>query len=203
MGLENYRRSVSEAKRAAILKAGRSVFLRDGFSRAAVADIAHDADVSTATLYKHFSSKEVLFAAVVRDAVTGVQEFAEMISSDASVADVFLSMGRSYLATQFEYGANDLLRIVISEAVANPELAREVMEFTGERRARLSSVLAMLVERKLLKPHDTELGAKLLTGMIKELYVWPALFDLDYRLPDNVDEGVRALTDVYLARYGA
>ena len=50
LGLEDYRRSVSETKRAAILKAARENFLKGGYSQAAMAEIARDADVSTATL---------------------------------------------------------------------------------------------------------------------------------------------------------
>ena len=82
MGIEHYRRSVSESKRASILLAGRENFLRNGFSRAAVADIAREADVSTATLYKHFSSKEELFALVVREISTDLgSEFANVSDS--------------------------------------------------------------------------------------------------------------------------
>ncbi|WOF74183.1 TetR/AcrR family transcriptional regulator [Parvibaculaceae bacterium PLY_AMNH_Bact1] len=63
-GLEAYRTRVSESKRKSILSAARSVFLLNGFQDAAMAGIARKADVSTATLYKHFKSKERLFDAV-------------------------------------------------------------------------------------------------------------------------------------------
>ncbi len=204
MGLENYRRSVSEAKRTAILSAGRSIFLRDGFSRAAVADIARDADVSTATLYKHFTSKEELFAAVVRDTVMNVADFSELIAADSTLAEIFLRLGRSYLHVQFDLKMNDLMRIVIAEATANPALAQDVTKFMGERRrTRLMAILDTLVERRMLRPHDTHLGALLLAGMIKELFVWPALFDTNYVLPPDTDDKIGAVADIYIARYGA
>ena len=65
MGLESYRRKVSESKRRSIMQAARAEFQDNGFTHAAMAEIARKADVSTATLYKHFGSKEELFAAVV------------------------------------------------------------------------------------------------------------------------------------------
>ncbi|MEP5368439.1 helix-turn-helix domain-containing protein, partial [Parvibaculum sp.] len=61
MGLETHRRRISAQKRSSILGAARKNFLTNGYSGAGMAEIARDADVSTATLYKHFSSKEALF----------------------------------------------------------------------------------------------------------------------------------------------
>ncbi|MBL4863790.1 MAG: helix-turn-helix transcriptional regulator, partial [Rhodobiaceae bacterium] len=63
MGLESYRRRVSEQKRRSIMEVARAEFQDCGFTLAAMAEIARKADVSTATLYKHFGSKEELFGA--------------------------------------------------------------------------------------------------------------------------------------------
>jgi len=204
MGLENYRRTVSEAKRAAILRAGSEVFLRDGFSRAPVAEIARNADVSTATLYKHFESKEVLFVAVVRDTLANVQDYTDIVAASNDVRDIFLTLAHSYLTIQFEHRSNDLMRIVIGEASSNPALAKEIASFLTQRRSvRLISMLDRLVARGLLRPHDTALGAAFLAGMIKEIFVWPALFDPSFRIPADADETIGAIAELYLARYGA
>lgn len=53
---------------------GREVFARAGFSRASIDAIASSAGVSTRTIYKHFSDKAALFAAVVADAAAHVAE---------------------------------------------------------------------------------------------------------------------------------
>jgi len=204
LGLENYRRNLSEAKRASILKAGRGIFLRDGLARASVADIAREADVSTATLYKHFTSKEELFAAVVRDAAMNLQDYAGLITTETNIEDILMVLARAYLTMQFEHKSNDLMRIVIAEAATNPDLVREATEFIVDRRLNgFRAVLDTLVGRGLLKPHDTALGARLASGMIKELFVWPALFDPGFTLPPDADDKIRAAMDVYLARYGA
>lgn len=204
MGLEDYRRSVSEAKHASILKAGRQVFLRDGFSRAAVAEIARDADVSTATLYKHFASKEDLFAAVVLDAVSRVEDISDLEGSEASFAETLVTIGRTYLANQFSGRANDLMRIVIGESTTNPHLATETLHvLTERRRQRLVLLFDQLVARGVMKPNNTELSAQLISGMIKELFVWPALFDTSVKLPADTDEKLHAIANIFLARYAA
>ncbi|MFE9437971.1 TetR/AcrR family transcriptional regulator [Streptomyces sp. NPDC006602] len=58
----------AEQKRAAIIKAARETFLKEGFS-AGMDLIAAQAGVSKVTVYNHFGSKEALFTAVIADAL--------------------------------------------------------------------------------------------------------------------------------------
>ncbi len=57
-------------KRAAILRAARQLFSRNGFDHTNMDAIAACADVSKATVYAHFANKEALFRAAV-DAMVG------------------------------------------------------------------------------------------------------------------------------------
>jgi AcrR family transcriptional regulator len=57
-----------EDRRAAIIAAARPVFGERGFHGSSTAEIAAAACCSEPTLYKHFESKQVLFAAVLADA---------------------------------------------------------------------------------------------------------------------------------------
>ncbi|SDL11307.1 TetR/AcrR family transcriptional regulator [Streptomyces indicus] len=64
-------------KRQAILKGARTVFGREGYTRASIDAIAAEAGVSSRTLYNHFGDKEGLFRAVLLDssaAVTAAQQ---------------------------------------------------------------------------------------------------------------------------------
>ena len=204
MGLEQYRRSVKESKRASILAAAHENFLKNGFSRAAVADIAREADVSTATLYKHFTSKEELFATVVRESYGELGEEFSEINATGSARDIFYKLAHAYLTAQFEHQVVGLMRIVIAEVPTAPEVALDAFNFiTVQRYAQLTRVVDQMVERKMLKPHDTKLGITLLAGMIKEAIIWPALFDVTVKLPENADEIIYEAIDTYLARYEA
>lgn len=49
------------------MKGSREVFGREGYQRASIDAIAAQAQVSTRTIYKHFTDKAALFAAVVAD----------------------------------------------------------------------------------------------------------------------------------------
>ncbi|MGW5355369.1 TetR/AcrR family transcriptional regulator [Streptomyces sp. NPDC004031] len=58
----------SEAKRAAILRAALTVFLREGYAGASVDVIAATAGVGKQTVYGHFGDKEALFLAAAEAA---------------------------------------------------------------------------------------------------------------------------------------
>ncbi|MHB9855254.1 TetR/AcrR family transcriptional regulator [Streptomyces sp. Tue6028] len=58
----------AEMKRQAIVRAARSLFLRDGFG-VGMDTIAAEAGVSKVTVYNHFGSKEALFTEVITDAL--------------------------------------------------------------------------------------------------------------------------------------
>ena len=54
-------RTTPDTRMADIAGAARSVFMRKGYRRAQVADVAAAADLSPAALYRHVESKEALF----------------------------------------------------------------------------------------------------------------------------------------------
>ncbi len=197
------RKTVSETKQASVLDAALAHFLKHGYTRAAMADIARDADVSTATLYKYYASKEDLFTAVARKAAEAVRETVGEIQQNATAAETFTRLLHDYHAAQQEGRVNDLLRIVIAEARSSPKLAHDVFEaIVGMRHRNVKAILDLMVGHGVLKPHDTDLGATLGMGMIKELFVWPALFDPNYKFPNDALAQAGEAVDTYLALHG-
>lgn len=204
LGLDTHRRNVSDRKRAAILEAALDNFLRNGFSRAGMADIAREADVSTATLYKHFDSKEALFAAVIKQAAQGVGDYSGLVAPGDSARDILRKLCKAYLSVQFEHNANALMRIVIAEVPGAPKLAAEMYDVLANRRNdSLMAVMDAMIERGMLKRHDAAFSARLGGGMLKELFVWPALFDADFQLPPDTDKKIDMCVDAFLELYGA
>ena len=62
----------SKRKRLAILEAATAAFLESGYGAATMDEIATRAKVSKQTIYHHFGSKDVLFAAIVEQRVRRV-----------------------------------------------------------------------------------------------------------------------------------
>jgi len=67
-------RLTGEERRSAILTAARHVFAKRGFHGAGTAEIAREAGCSEPMLYKHFPSKQALFAATLEDASLCLRE---------------------------------------------------------------------------------------------------------------------------------
>lgn len=198
------RQATGDAKRDGIIRAASVLFLRDGFSKAVMADVARDADVSTATLYKYFESKEALFEAVVIHSASAVQDDFGAIAPGTTARDFFIQALVSAHEVHQQAHVTALLRIAIAEVNAAPELARKVFDtVVGGRYKRFQAALDEMVQRGLLKPHDTAFGARIGMGMIKELFVWPALFLLDFKIPEDAFARADEAISVYLAAYGA
>ena len=203
---QSYPMTISEAKQCSIMKAAREIFLTQGFARAGMAEIARVADVSTATLYKHFISKEQLFLDVVRECYNDVnaESQAANLSDDSSAEDALFAIARDFVRLHHQEQVNLLFRAVIAEQPAHPDLAREVFENGPARRYdSMKQILDGLVKRGELVKHDTASGARMFAGMLRELTAWDELFLGAQKLPRNMDKVLREVVSVYLARYGS
>jgi TetR/AcrR family transcriptional regulator, mexJK operon transcriptional repressor len=76
-------RLTADQRRGAILAAARHEFASRGFRGARTAAIASGAGCSEPTLYKHFPSKQALFAAVLRDATDSMKGMVDALMATA------------------------------------------------------------------------------------------------------------------------
>lgn len=67
------RRGLRE-KRQAITDGALRVFGREGYTRASIGEIAKEADVSTRTIYNHFTDKDELFRTVIAESAARVRD---------------------------------------------------------------------------------------------------------------------------------
>jgi len=74
----------SEATRASLLEAARKIFVRDGFERAQIDDIAAEAGRTRGAVYTHFESKQDLFLSLLEQQMQGTRSRAtEFIASQS------------------------------------------------------------------------------------------------------------------------
>jgi len=200
----------SARKRAAILDAATTLFLRSGYLGTSMDEIAALAAVSKQTVYKHFADKERLFSAIV---ITMVDEatdptYDEVLNlrDSGDVGADLRDLARRLLARVLQPQLMQLRRLVIAEASRFPELGRIFYERgPGRTIAALAEAFARLAERRVLALEDPGLAAAhfnwlimsipLSQAMLQGLDAPPAAADLDR----YADTGVR----VFLAAYGA
>lgn len=113
-----------DAKRSAIIKGAKEVFLRNGFAGTSMDAVAAKARASKMTVYRHFGSKEALFAGVITELCQQIvgDEFEEMLKRPP--AEALRAFAEKMVAIVFAPETLELHRIVIAESRRFPELGR-------------------------------------------------------------------------------
>jgi len=181
----------AESRRAA-LATTVELLAEGGYGRLTTAEVARRAGVSTATLYRHWPSKDAL----VVDAVSGlISEIA--IPSHGDVRSDLLALMRDAVRVYTASVAGRALRGVATEMAHNDALARTIRaQFVDARRAALRRVLEDAVTRGELRADiDHELALDLLGGpLYYRFLVTGGPID---------DDLARGVVDTILARWAA
>ena len=205
-GANNERRSTR--KRKAILKAGTTVFIRNGFLGASTDEIAALAGVSKQTVYKHFSDKKSLFTEIVTSTVNEVSEpvYNEVLKlqDSGNVEADLRKLARRQLARVMQPRLLQLRRLVIGEAGRFPDLARRFYERGPERTvAALATTFTRLAKRGALQLADPQLAAAHFNWLIMSIPLNQAMLLGDDHLPSpkDLDRYADAGVRVFLAAY--
>lgn len=127
-------------KAEVIIKAASEVFLSRGFAGASVDDIAAHAGVSKRTIYKHFESKERLFAnIIIHTSKKLVLTLNTSLSKSRDPRETLTELARDYLDLILSREALEIYRLVIAESTRFPELTSA---FHQSGAARVSEALA-------------------------------------------------------------
>jgi AcrR family transcriptional regulator len=187
-----------------VLEAARKVFLRDGFERASVDDIAREAGVSKATIYAYFPDKQLMFLEVARTECRLQTEAAEAAIGGMPVrAALTLVAERIVAFLMSDYGQR-MFRIVVGEGARFPGLAQEFYENgPGLIHGRLVHHFGAYVEGGQLRIDDLDLAADQFAQLCKAAVFDKLIFGLAGGItPDDVQRSVHGAVDMFLARYG-
>lgn len=188
-----------------VLDGARTVFLRDGFERASVDDIAREAGVSKATIYAYFPDKQLLFLEVARCECHRQTEEAEA-SVDGNVpVRVMLTIAAERIASflMSEFGQR-MFRIVVGEGERFPGLGREFYEYgPGLIHDRLVHHMRCYVDGGQLKIEDFDLAADQFAQLCKASIHEKLIFGMAQSItPEDVHRSVCGAVEMFLARYG-
>lgn len=158
----------AQAKRAAVIAAGATVFLEQGFGAAAMDEVARRAQVSKATIYSYFSGKQALFEAIIGERCASMipATFAAELA-DLPPADALRVIGERFLGALLSRDALPLYRVVLAESPRFPELGEGFYRNGPARIAgALAEYLAGQQARGVLDFADARLAAEQFLGMV-------------------------------------
>jgi AcrR family transcriptional regulator len=188
-----------------VLDGARKVFLRDGFERASVDDIAREAGVSKATIYAYFPDKQLLFLEVARCECHRQTEAAEAsIEGDVPVrVALTIAAERIVQFLMSDFGQR-MFRIVVGEGERFPGLGREFYEYgPGLIHDRLVHHFRCYVAEGKLQIDDLDLAADQFAQLCKAGVQEKLLFGMAQTITqEDVCRSVHGAVDMFLARYG-
>jgi TetR/AcrR family transcriptional regulator, mexJK operon transcriptional repressor len=188
-----------------VLIGARKVFLRDGFERASVDDIAREAGVSKATIYAYFPDKQLLFLEVASmECRRQVEDVEASMTADTPVRTMLTDAGERIAAVMMSESSRQVFRIVIGEAEHFPGLAQEMYQFgPGVVLARLARGLQCYVDTGELSVPDVDLAAQQFVQLSRAPIHDRIVFGMAHSIkPEEVRLGIDSAVEMFMARYG-
>lgn len=164
-----------EDRRRRILDAAERCFVRAGFHRTTMQDIAAEAAMSPGNLYRYFDAKDAVAAGIAeRDRATLGEDFVALADAPDLLA-AFAHLGQKHFVEQPREKAVLCLEIW-AEATRNPAFAAMTAEFEREILARLSDLIGRAQARgEVAAEVDPEALALLVMTLANGLFVRRAI----------------------------
>ncbi len=188
-----------------VVEGARLIFLRDGFERASVDDIAREAGVSKATLYSYFPDKRLLFMEIAKaECRRQAYEAEALIDDTAPVADVLRMAAERFVSFMMSDFGMRMFRVAVAESENFPALAHDFYH-SGPLliRERLALYLGCAVDRGELAIDDIDLAADQFAQLCKANIQDRSIFGAGPCCsPGDLTRTVEGAVTMFMARYG-
>jgi TetR/AcrR family transcriptional regulator, mexJK operon transcriptional repressor len=147
-------------KEAQILDAARRAFLECGFAETSMEAIARAANVSKATLYAYFPSKEALFSHLIETECAQKRNYLTAPSPEAGIEEALRALGGKFVSHFLTEGERSFFQAMSAERARFPELCRLFFN-TGQKQVidMVAVFLEECREKNLLAFDDSHLAA--------------------------------------------
>ncbi len=172
LGCKVFRRPESEEafarRREEILVAAEHCFVKSGFHRTTIQNIAADADMSVGNLYRYFASKDaVVEALVARDQAKAAEDFDSLATDDPMGA--FAALMRRQLVDGGR--ARSVLWLEIcAEAARNPTIAAVTRAHEQVISTHLRSFFSRVIAERSKRGLPSAIDADGLAGLVITLF---------------------------------
>jgi len=193
-----------EAKRKAILETAFRLFREQGFEKTSMSEITAQVGGSKATLYRHFPSKEELFAECLSEAI---EQFVSgpLATLSTQTDDMELTLrhfGENFLQSICSSDMIEVRRLLIAEAA---RLGMGQLSFNRiiVLRDHVAAYLGECMAAGKLRGEDPVHAANHLKGLLESEVLEPLLLNATGSLPDEAEKSQaaqRAIT-VFLRAY--
>ena len=178
------------------------LFAKNGFRGTTTRDLAALAGVNEAIIFRHFSTKEELYTAILEHKACEIRDArSEEIDQLAAGTDderFFQTVFRTFL----ERHARDstFMRLLLFSALEGHQLSQMFMANVS---ARSPNPIANYIQRRIdegaFRPVNPELAARALFGMFASFVLWQEVFGQKEARAYDRDEVVRTFVSIFLS----
>src|ERR1700761_2198982 len=194
-----------DLRRRELADVAERVFLEKGFANTTMQMIASRAGGSKEALYRHFASKEALFAEIVGRKAARISGPESALARDGTPEQVLFEFGHSLLSMMTRSDTSSLFSVVVAEAPRSPELAAIFYaNGPGVTLQRLTDYLRTASRRGDLHCQQPLRAAKLFLGaVVAQHHLYSLIGQPATPVSEaEIREHVRAAIAMFLARYG-
>jgi TetR/AcrR family transcriptional repressor of mexJK operon len=163
-----------------LLDGARAVILARGFEGASVDEIAREAGISKATMYRYYPDKAALFAAVMqRDCARESGPLFGLCPDGRPLEAVLADVGARYMTFVISPDAQSVFRTAVHESERFPEIGQAFYASALDRgRVWLAAVLADAAARGEIAVDDVDLAAHRFLTLCKAEVFFKRLFGI-------------------------
>lgn len=201
---KSYHQRIKEEKRRAAIQAAKQLFFEQGYERTSLQQIAAQAGVSTATLFKRFPSKAALFAAMVEEFWAVENKCAASMPAKDPRAGL-TKIGLDYARRMRQPDMRAMFRLIVAEAPRFPDLGQMLFQKGfGPFWSRLTDYLTIEKSAGTLLLDNPSNVARAFLATIAGQVLWPELVVAGCGgSDDSARQVVKEAVETTLARYAA
>jgi AcrR family transcriptional regulator len=191
MGALTNRKVLAKERRNQLVDVALRLFAEHGMERTSIKDIAAASGVAPGLLYHYFRSKEdLLWAIIERHNPLGEMREVFAGTDERPAGELLVVAGRR--AYEVMATRQDLMRVIAHEALARPEMQERMRALQQVGIGIATHYLDSRIAVGELRPHNTQVTARMLAGSILALHLSGAPADYIPEIVDNLLRGIGA-----------
>ncbi|PYS01480.1 MAG: hypothetical protein DMG15_14365 [Acidobacteria bacterium] len=190
---------MKQDRRQQIIAAAMELFAKKGFRGTTTRDLATQADVNEAIIFRYFKTKEELYSAIIEHKVGERDLHREELERLAAMDDdeEFLqAVFRAFL--EKHETDTTFMRLLLFSALEGHQLSDMFVSSMAARHP-----IANYIERRIgegaFRQLDPQLAARALMGMFAGFIMWQEIFGLKNKQPRDREEVVRSFVSIFLS----
>ena len=161
------RPDVSEERRPQIVEAATRVFIRKGYRKTSMPDVAHEAGLSIGGVYWYFKSKDEIVLAILGQCFqSDLEALKTLLNADAPATQRVKSFVTSYIESYTEYAWLNPIGIQFyAESVHDPKVRGFIQQYLSHYRQALVTLIEQGIRNGEFRPVDPVDTANAILGL--------------------------------------